>query len=223
VRSCGIAAALAAGIVVGACGSGPRQDASEPTGNFQVAATAHWVSAQRLSQHTTLAITATNTGTTTIPNVAVTLTTLHNGDQAPAFQRVLHMPQLASSYRPVWIVDQQPNPTYKPCPTSVNEATYTGSNYSTCAGGPGGAVTAYSSTWALRQLAPGKSAAFIWHVTAVQSGTYFVHWKIAAGLNGKAKAVTADGLPPAGVLAVTIAPAPQQAYVNNNGQVVTTP
>jgi hypothetical protein len=224
VRSCGIVAALAAVIVVSACGAGSRQDASEQTGNFQVAASAHWVSAQRLSQHTTLVITATNTGTKTIPNAAVTLTDFHNGDQAPAFQRILHMEGLASQARSVWIVDQQPNPPpIEPCPSSVNQATYTGSNYSTCSGGPGGAVTAYSSTWALGALAPGKSAAFIWHVTAVQKGLYFVHWRIAAGLNGKAKAVTSGGLPAAGVLAVTISPAPQQAYVNNNGRVVNTP
>jgi hypothetical protein len=223
VRSCGIVAALAVAIIVGACGSGSRQDVSEPTGDFQVAATAHWVSAQRLSQHTTLVITATNTGAKAVPNVAVTLTTLHNGDQAPAFQRLLHMPGLASQARAVWVVDQQPNPPYQPCPPSVNQSTYTGSNFSTCAGGPGGAATAYSSTWALGQLAPGKSVAFIWHVTAVQAGTYFLHWRIAAGLNGKARAVTSAGPAPGGTLPVTISPAPQQAYVNNNGQVVNTP
>jgi hypothetical protein len=50
-----------------------------------------------------------------------------------------------------------------------------------------------------------------------------VHWRIEAGLNGKAQAVSSSGAPPRGTIAVTVNPAPQQAYVNNNGQVVTTP
>lgn len=225
LRSCGSVAALAAVVIVSACGSGARQDASEPSGNFQVDATAHWASAQRVSQHTQLVITAHNTGTKTIPDVAVTITdTLPNGGgQAPAFQKVLNQPGLANQARPVWVVDLAPNPTNQPCPKNFSPQTYTGPNYSTCSGGPGGAVTAYASTWALGQLAPGKSVSFIWHMTAVQSGTYLVHWRVGAGLNGKAQAVTSSGAPPRGTIAVTVNPSPQQAYVNNNGQVVTTP
>lgn len=218
-------AALATGIAVSACGSGARQDASEPTGNFQVSATAHWVTSQRLSQHTALVITVANTGTKTIPTPAVTLTdtTPSGGRAAPAFQRLLNMPGLANQARPVWIVDQAPDPTSQTCPQNFNAETYTGPNYSTCSGGPGGAATAYANTWALPPLTRGKSVTFVWHVTAVQSGTYVVNWRVAAGLNGKAKAVTAAGGPPRGALRVTVAPAPQQAYVNNGGQVVTTP
>jgi hypothetical protein len=171
-------------------------------------------------------ITAQNTGTKTIPNVAVTITdTLPSGGgQAPAFQKNLNQPGLAYQARPVWVVDLAPNPTNQPCPKNFNPQTYTGPNYSTCAGGPGGAVTAYSNTWALGQLAPGKSVSFIWHVTAVESGTYLVHWRVEAGLNGKAQSVTSSGGgPPRGTIVVTVNPAPQHAYVNNNGQVVTTP
>jgi hypothetical protein len=212
---------------VGACGSGARQDASEPTGNFQVSATAHWTTSQRLSQHTVLAITVTNTGTKTIPTPAVTLTdtTPGGGKPAPAFQRLLNMPGLANQARPVWVVDRAPDPASSQgsCPQNVNPETYTGPNYSTCVGGPGGAVTAYANTWALPPLDVGKSVTFVWHVTAVQSGTYIVNWQVAAGLNGKAKAVTAGGGTPHGSLTVTVATTPQQAYVNNGGQVVTTP
>jgi hypothetical protein len=163
--------------------------------------------------------------------VAVTITDTADGKQAPAFQKLLCAPQLsrsctqslASQARPVWIVDQAPNPTNAPCPQNFNAETYTGPNYSTCSGGPGGAVTAYANTWALGQLAPGKSVSFNWHLTAVQAGMYVVHWRIGAGLNGKAKAVTALGGAPQGSFTITIATAPQQAYVNNGGQVVTTP
>jgi hypothetical protein len=218
-------AALAAGITVSACGSGARQDVSEPSGNFQMSASAHWTTNQRLSQHTQLVITATNTGTKTIPNVAVTITdeTPSGGNPAPAFQRMLNMPGLANQARPVWIVDQAPDPSNKPCPQNFNAETYTGPRYSTCSGGPGGAVTAYANTWALGQLAPGKSATFRWNLTAVQSGTYLVHWRIGAGLNGKAKAVTASGGPPQSSFTITVSPSPQHAYVNNNGQVVPSP
>ena len=60
----------------------------------------------------------------------------------------------------------------------------------TCSqGGSGGAVTAYSNTWALGALAPGKTATFVWRVTAVKPGVHTVAWEVAAGLNGKAKAV----------------------------------
>lgn len=220
-------AALAAGIAVSACGSGARQDASEPTGNFQVAASAHWITSQRLSQHTVLAITVTNTGTKTIPNPAVTITdtTPSGGRPAPAFQKLMNMPGLANQARPVWAVDRGPDPgsSQGSCPQNVDPATYTGPNYSSCVGGPGGAVTAYANTWALPALDPGKSDTFTWHVTAVQSGTYVVNWQVAAGLAGKAKAVTASGDAPRGSITVTIATAPQQSYVNNGGQVVNTP
>jgi hypothetical protein len=225
LRSCGILAALAAGVSVSACGSGARQDASEPNGNFPVEASAHWTTNQHLSQHTQLVITATNTGTKTVPNVAVTITDVANGVQAPAFQKLLQQPGLASQARAVWVVDRAPDPasSSQQCPQNFNPETYTGSNYSSCSGGPGGAVTAYTNTWALGQLAPGKSVTFSWHVTAVKAGTYVVNWRIVAGLNGKARAVTAAGGAPRGSFTINVATAPQQAYVNNNGQVVTTP
>ena len=221
-------AALAAGIAISACGSGGQQEATQPTGNFQVSATAHWITSQRLSQHTVLGITLTNTGTKTIPNPAVTLTdtTPSGGRPAPAFQRLLNMPGLANQARPVWVVDRAPDPpgSQGSCPHNVNPATYTGPNYSSCVGGPGGAVTAYANTWAMpTALAPGKSVTFVWQLTAVQSGTYVVNWRVGAGLSGKTKAVSASGGPPRGAFRVTIVTAPQQAYVNNGGQIVNTP
>lgn len=211
-RSCAIIGAIGATVALAACGSGTRQDAHEPNGKFPVQASAHWTTSQRLSQHTKLVITARNTGTKTVPNVAVTITDgnptqPHLGTSAQAFQEVLNMPGLASQSRPVWIVDQAPGPCGYSCQT----------------GGPGAAVTAYSNTWALGSLAPGKSVTFDWHLTAVQPGTHYVYWRVAAGLNGKARAVTAGGDPVAGSFTVDISKAPAQAYVDNNGNVVTTP
>ena len=48
-----------------------------------------------------------------------------------------------------------------------------------------------------------------------------VAWEVAAGLNGKAKAVLADGSLPHGTFTVNVSSAPAQTYVNNNGQIVT--
>ncbi len=212
-------------VALGACGSGPRQDATEPSGNFPVAVSTHWTTSQTLSQHTQLVITVHNSGRKTIPDAAVTITDGNPslGSQAQAFQELLHMRGLASQSRAVWIVDGAPDPSQQSCPQNLNAETYTGSNYSACSGGPGGAATAYSNTWALGSLAPGKSATFVWHLTAVQSGTHVVHWRVAAGLNGKAKAVTASGGPPEGLFTVSISNAPEQSYVNGNGQIVVTP
>jgi hypothetical protein len=118
--------------------------------------------------------------------------------------------QLASDSRPVWIVDEPPNPNAV-CAYSCQQ------------GGPGGAVTAYSNTWALGPLKPGTTKTFDWKLTAVKSGMHTVAWQVAAGLNGKAKARTGGGTVPQGTFKVRIANAPQQAYVNNSGQVVTSP
>ena len=45
---------------------------------------------------------------------------------------------------------------------------------------------------------------------------------MAAGLNGRAKAVLGNGSAPHGTFSVDIDTAPQQTYVGNNGQIVTT-
>jgi hypothetical protein len=57
-------------------------------------------------------------------------------------------------------------------------------------------------------------------VTAVQGGTYTIHYRVAAGLEGKAKAVTANGSIPEGEFVVRISTAPPQTRVNDSGQVV---
>ena len=53
-------------------------------------------------------------------------------------------------------------------------------------------------------------------------GRHVVAWEVAAGLNGKAKAVTSSGALPHGKFTVLIHNAPSESYVNNNGQIVTT-
>jgi hypothetical protein len=195
--------------VLAACGSAARQDASEPSGNFAVdVPVATFPTAQRLAEHTHLVITVRNAGSKTIPNVAVTISSpKHGGTSAQAFGELISpAPGLASRSRPVWVVDRAPGPCRFSC---VN-------------GGPGGAVTAYTNTWALGSLKPGAKATFDWGVTALKAGTYEIEYQVAAGLNGKAKAVLSDGGRPVGHFTVKVTPAPQQAYVNDKGQVVKT-
>jgi len=104
----------------------------------------------------------------------------------PGFTRRSERQDLADPNRPVWIVDD----------------------------GPVGGITAYTNTWALGPLKPGKSARFVWKVTAVQPGTHEVHYRVAAGLNGKAKAQGPNGNAPEGSFTVNVTGKPAQATVD---------
>jgi hypothetical protein len=212
---CGIGAALAAGVAVAGCGGGQTQAAGEPSGTFPVAVdTASFPASQKLAQRSHLVISVRNAGHQAIPDVAVTICNVTcaypapkgEGTSAAAFGANISQPYLANPSRPVWIVDAAPGPC----------------GYSCRNGGAGAAVTAYSNTWALGRLAPGHTARFDWAVTAVKPGRHVVAWEVAAGLNGRAKAVLADGSgPPRGTFTVRVGTAPPQSYVNNNGQIVT--
>jgi hypothetical protein len=205
-------------LMLAGCGGGARQDASEPSGKFPVAVSiATFPASQRLAQRTHLVVAVRNAGSQTIPNIAVTICNVTcaypappgQGTGAAAFAQVLQMPGLANPSRPVWIVDRPPGECIAGCKPGSS-------------GAPGGAVTAYSNTWALGALAPGETARFDWAVTAVAPGRHVVAWEVAAGLNGKARAVTSGGSAPHGTFTVLIHRAPTRSYVNDQGQIVTT-
>ena len=212
---CGNAAALAAGIAVAGCGGGQNQAAGEPNGKFPVAVdAASFPASQKLARKTHLVISVRNAGAKAIPDVAVTICNVTcaypapkgEGTSAAAFGSNISQPYLANSSRPIWIVNAAPGPC----------------GYSCRNGGAGAAVTAYSNTWALGRLAPGHTARFDWALTAVKAGRHVVAWEVAAGLNGKAKAVVAGrGGLPHGTFTVHVGSQPPQSYVNNNGQIVT--
>ena len=220
-RSLGLICGLLAALGLAACGGGQSQDAQEPSGKFHVQVTsASFPASQRLSEHTHLVLSVHNVSGRTLPDVAVTICNVTcaypappgEGTSAAAFAENLQMQGLAHPSRPVWVVDNPPGPCNSGC----------SANSSSGGGGPGGAVTAYANTWALGALAPGHTAKFDFGVTAVKPGRHVVAWEVAAGLNGKAKAVLSDGSPPHGKFTVLIHNAPAQTYVNNNGQIVTT-
>jgi hypothetical protein len=215
LRICATIAVLTVSLAMTACGSGASQDAHEPSGTFKVSiVSATFPTTQKISEQTRLVIWIRNAGARTIPDLAVTICNVTcaypappgEGTSAGAFAADVSEQNLANRSRPVWIVDQAPGPC--------------GYN---CGGSLGAAVSAYSNTWALGTLKPGATARFEWKLRAVVPGHHVVAWQIAAGLNGKAKAILANGSQPRRSFAVTISSAPARLFVNNNGRVVTTP
>lgn len=216
-RSMAVLAAAAASL--SACGSGARQDVNEPSGNFSVKILrATFPAKQQLAERTQLVIKIRNTGTKTIPDLAVTICNVTcaypapvgDGTSVQAFAHYLNMPGLAYHSRPTWIIDRPPGKC----------------SYSCANGGEGSDFTVDANTWATqfddhgRPLVPGATATFSWGVTAVTPGTFTVAWQVAAGIYGKAKAVRANGTIPRGTFRVTIAQAPSQSYVNDTGAIV---
>jgi hypothetical protein len=193
-----LAAGLAAAALAGCGGGDKSQDANEPEGTFPVnVVEASFPANQRLAQKSQLVITVQNSGDKTVPNVAVTVEA-GGADQthsAAAFAEASQQPGLADPSRPVWVLDEAPR----------------------------GGVTAYTNTWALGSLRPGQTKRFVWQVTAVKAGVHAVRYRVAAGLDGKAKAVDQRGQPPEGQFNVRISNRPADARVGDDGQVITSP
>lgn len=95
-------------------------------------------------------------------------------------------PGLSDPERPVWIVDE----------------------------GPEGGGTAYTNTWALGPIEPGATKTFRWKLTPVRAGSHTVRYKVAAGLDGRARAVAATGGEPLGTIQVRVSDNPPKSRVN---------
>jgi hypothetical protein len=186
---------------LGGCG-GTRVDASEPKGQFDVEIVhATFPTKQSIARPATLTIAVRNSGSKTIPDVAVTV---------DSFNYILNHPELAANKRPVWAIERGPGARANPPVQSVEVSQ------------PGSGQTAYVNTWALGPLAAGATRTFSWHVVAVKPGAHTVRFAVAAGLSGKAKARLASGGPAQGHFDVEIAAAPPLTYVDpNTGKVRT--
>src|SRR3954452_23298675 len=215
---------LAAGVA--SCG-GSRQDANEPEGNFPVAiVSADFPSKQALAQNTNLTLAVSNSGDKTIPDLSITIFTTSNAstsdtgatttgttstgtssttEELPTSQGSFSVRSeqegLAIPFRPVWILETG----YPKLEGQTASA---------------GAEAAQTDTFAFGALPAHQTKRIVWNVTPVQPGTYTVHYRVAAGLEGKAKAVTADGSVPEGEFVVRISSAPPQTRVDDSGQVV---
>ena len=198
------------------CGGSSTQASHEPAGKFPVeVSTATFPARQTIAQHADMVIVVRNAGSRPIPDIAVTITDASDGTAALPFAETAHSSSLTDPSGAVWIVDQAP------CPASATDACApVGPGSQRQTGGPGGAVTAYTNTWAMGTLASGRSATFKWGVTAVQPGVHVIHYQVAAGLNGKARAVPAGGQPVSGTFTVRISAKPRQDYVGDAGQIV---
>lgn len=227
----GLAVALmSAGVA--SCGGGQRQDATEPEGDFPVqVVSADFPSKQQLAQNTNLTLSIANTGDKTIPDLAITIFTTSNASTsesgssttgttgttgtgtAPAgasgslpeaqgsFSVRSEQEGLSIPFRPVWILEQG-------FPKLAGQTA------------SAGAEAAQTDTFSFGPLTSNQTREMVWNVTPVQPGTYTVHYRVAAGLQGKAKAVTADGSVPEGEFVVRISSAPPQTRVNDAGKVV---
>ncbi|MET0729822.1 MAG: hypothetical protein ABWZ03_01395 [Solirubrobacterales bacterium] len=210
VRARGVAVAVLAIIASGASACGDdaeRQDADEPAGDFPVEVTsAKFPTDQRLAQTSDLELEIENAGDEDVPDLAVTIFT---GDQpsSGSFSVRSEQPGLADPNRPVWILENGFPKLVTPQVKDLETAP------------PAGAEAAQTNTFSFGAVPPGESKDIVWRVTPVQAGTYTVHYELAAGLNGKAKAVTRDGGPVEGEFVVTITDKPPQARVNSAGEV----
>ena len=194
-----------------ACGGDkPRQDADEPSGDFPVdVVAAKFPNDQRLAQTSDLELEIENSGSDAVPDLAVTINT---GDQLASgpFSVRSDQPGLADPNRPVWILEEN-YPKVVPA----------GADRKDLDSAPtAGAEAAQTNTFSFGPLASGESKDIVWRLTPVIAGTYTIHYELAAGLGGKAKAVTADGGPVEGEFVVTITDKPPTARVNDNGDVV---
>jgi hypothetical protein len=186
-------------IAVVGCGGGERQDENEPEGNFAVeVVSSSFPEKQKLAQSSNLVITVRNAGDEVVPNVAVTLEGLDYRSTQP---------DVANSSRPQFAVNGVPReiggfPEAK-------DAT------------PLGCDTAYVNTWACGPLKPGVERTFVWKVTAVKAGPYKLSWRVAAGLNGKAKAVASGGgAAPSGTFTGTVSNAAPDVRIADDGKTV---
>ncbi len=187
-----ISGALVALVATG-CGAA-RQDAHESKGTYSIKVLeANFPAQQSIAKPAQLRLELENAGSHTAPNVAVTL---------DSFYYASSYPELAERKRPIWVVEQGPG------------AIASAPVESQAVSPPGNGQTVYVNTWALGGLAAGQTRTFVWRVVPVKAGTYSVHYAVAAGLAGKAKAALPSGGPVQGDLTADIAPAPAARHVD---------
>jgi hypothetical protein len=186
-------------LAIAGCGGGERQDENEREGNFPVEVVeAKFPESQKLAKSSDLVVTVRNAGESTIPNIAMTV----NG-----FDERKTDPDLADPNRPVFALNG----------VQVEIAGFPEAKDAA----PRGCDTAYVNTWACGPLRPNQQKTFRWSVTAVQAGDFKVRWRVAAGLDGKAKAVAMGGGPaPRGSFSGKVSDAAPDVRVADDGKTI---
>jgi len=200
-RSRGVSLIALSALLVGGCGGAGRQDANEPKGSFNLKLLhASFPTGQAVARPASLELSVENAGSNAAPNVAVSV---------DSFEYAENYAELAATQRPIWVIERGPG-TIPVRPVR-----------SQAVSPPGGGLTNDVNTWALGPLAAGSTRTFRWLVVPVKSGVRTVHFTVAAGLAGKARALSPSGSPVEGQFNVDIAAAPPSRHVNPaTGQVV---
>ena len=175
------------------CGGGAAQSDNEAEGSYKLEVSdASFPAEQGIAEQSTMKIAVRNPEQKTVPNVAVTVETkgAKAGDGLTAFGQKSGDSRLADPNRPIWILDKEPV----------------------------GGTSAYSNTWTLGALKGGETKTFEWKLTAVEPGSYSLAYRVAPGLDGKAK--LARGSKATGTFDVTVRDEPVPARVNSDGEVV---
>jgi hypothetical protein len=197
-------AAVAVAALLSACGGGSSADSNEREGSYKVAVTAaSFPTAQVLGQTSLLKLTVKNEGDHTVPGLAVTFTIAgqEGTDSALAFAVREPQKELAMSDRPVWVLAQ-------------------GYPQLEGANAPGGAATSNPKTFDFGPLKPGDSRAAVWKLSAVRQGKYTLRYSVDAGLGGKAKAETTNGVAPGGTFVADISAETPDTEVTDSGEIV---
>jgi hypothetical protein len=193
VQGCRLMLLIVAALA-GATGCGAEsQDANEPEGTFRLdVVDASFPAKQSIADPATMRIRVRNPDSKTLPNVAVTVETkgARPGDGPVAFAQSDADPRLADPNRPVWVLDEEPK----------------------------GGTSAYANTWSLGPLKAGQTKTFEWKLTAVEAGEYELSYRVAPGLDGKAR--LANGSKARGRFEVSISDDPVPARVTDDGEVV---
>ena len=215
----GLAPVCLAAIVVAGCGSGPRQDANEPKGDFPVEIlSASFPANQRLATTSDLTIVVRNPGPKKIPDISVSVKCAAQrstggsggspaGTSTGGFSFRTTYPNVADPARPQFVVNTLPTRTPR--------------NYDHGRLDPLERSSAYVDTYPLGPLEAGRMVTFRWNVTAVKSGPYRICYQVNAGLAGKAKAVAAQpGGKIGGEFTGEVAQKPPQAHIAANSKTV---
>lgn len=190
-RVCAVTGAAA--LLLTGCGGPARQDADEPTGRYRVEVTeASFPDKQKLAKSSRMKIAVRNVDAKTIPNIAVTVGTDVGGtagsEDTEGFD--YYDPGNEDASKPIFVIDTEPR----------------------------GGSTAYRETWALGELGPGKTKTFVWDMTAVEARPYDIRYQVSAGLDGKAKAIAANGGQPGGRFRGKVSDAIPQPKVARSGE-----
>ncbi len=169
-----VAAALLAAGLLGSCGgddSTNQQNADEPSGDFPVEVTkAKFPTEQRLALTSDLVLGVKNIGDEPLPELAFTIET-DDGDADGSFQTQIDDPAASNPSRPVWILENKyPRAIDDPVPKGVS-----------------GGLRAQTNTFGFGPLDAGEEKTIVWRLTAVEAGTYTLHYRVEAGLDGEAE------------------------------------